>query len=128
MGIKRVNCDTLVRLPAYSHATIAGDFIYVSGILGTTPDKMEIVKGGVSKETEQILLHIKTILGQCHASLEDLVKVTVYLTDMDDFHDMNSAYLDAIRFEPPSRATVGVKELALGATVEMACVAYKPRG
>ncbi|MBU1340721.1 MAG: RidA family protein [Proteobacteria bacterium] len=127
MGIKKVNCDSLVRLPAFSHATIAGDFIYVSGILGTKHDKLEIVDGGVGKETEQILFHISTILRQCNAALEDMVKVSVYLTDMNNFHDMNSAYLDAIQFEPPSRITVGVKELALGASVEMECIAYKPK-
>lgn len=127
MGIQKINCGNLVRLPAFSHATIAGDFIYISGVLGTKHDKMEIVKGGVGKETEQILFHFSTILGQCQASLEDIVKINVYLTDMNLFHDMNSAYLENIQFEPPSRTTVGVKSLALGACVEMDCVAYKPK-
>lgn len=127
MGLKKVNCENLARLPVFSHAVIAGDFIYVSGILGTKYDRLEIVEGGVEKETEQILFHIGTILSECHSTLEDLVKVNVYLTDMENFHDMNSAYLDTIVFEPPSRITVGVKELALGASVEMDCVAYKPQ-
>jgi len=126
MGIIKINCENLARLPAFSHATIAGDFIYVSGILGTKHDKLEVVEGGITKETEQILFHIGTILHECKAALEDMVKVNVYLTDMNNFHDMNSAYLDAIQFEPPSRITVGVRELALGASVEMDCVAYKP--
>ncbi len=126
MSIKKVNCKNLAGIKAYSHAVIAGDFIYLSGILGTRQDKMEIIKGGVVKETEQILFHFENILGQCGAGLADIVKVTVYLTDMENFHDMNSAYLDVIQFEPPARATVGVKELALGASVEMDCVAYKP--
>ncbi|NOX35542.1 MAG: RidA family protein [Deltaproteobacteria bacterium] len=127
MGIQKINCESLARLPAFSHAAVAGDFIYVSGILGTKHDKLEIVEGGVGKQTEQVLFHIGTILSQCNAGLEDMVKVSVYLTDMDNFHDMNSAYLDAIQFEPPARITVGVKELALGALVEMDCIAYKPR-
>ncbi|MCD4675626.1 MAG: RidA family protein [Desulfobacula sp.] len=128
MGIKKINCDNLARLPAFSHAVIAGDFIYVSGILGTKQGEMQIVEGGVEKQTQQILFHIETILSQCNARLEDMVKVNIYLTDMDNFHDMNSAYLDTILFEPPSRITVGVKELALGASVEMDCIAYKPQG
>jgi 2-iminobutanoate/2-iminopropanoate deaminase len=127
MSVKKVNCDNLAGLKAFSHATIAGDFIFVSGTLGTRQDKMEIVDGGVIKETEQILFHFDNILRQCGATLEDIVKVSVYLTDMDSFHDMNSAYLDVIRFKPPARITVGVKELALGACVEMECVAYKPQ-
>ena len=127
MGVQKINCKNLSRLPAFSHAAVAGDFIYVSGTLGTKLDKLEIVEGGVSKQTEQILFHISTILGECNASLEDIVKVNVYLTDMNFFHDMNSAYLDAIQFEPPARITVGVKALALGASVEMDCIAYKPK-
>lgn len=126
MGIRKVNCSNLAGLKAFSHAVVAGDFIYVSGILGTKQDKMQIVEGGVIKETEQILFHFENILDHCNAGLEDIVKINVYLTDMDSFHDMNSAYLDVIRFEPPARITVGVKELALGASVEMDCVAYKP--
>ena len=128
MGIKKVNCNNLPGLKAFSHATVAGDFIFVSGTLGTKQDKMEIVEGGIVKETEQILFHLENILNQCGAALEDIVKVTVYLTDMDYFHDMNSAYLDVIQFEPPARITVGVKELALGACVEMECIAYKVQG
>nr|NJM01761.1 hypothetical protein [Desulfobacula sp.] len=93
MGVRKVNCENLVRLPVFSHAAVAGDFIYVSGILGTKHDKLEIVEGGVSKETEQILFHISTILNECRAGLEDMVKVNVYLTDMNSFHDMNSAIL-----------------------------------
>ena len=127
MSIQKVNCDNLAGLKAFSHAVIAGDFIYLSGILGTRQDKMEIVEGGVTRETEQILFHFENILGQCGATLEDIVKVNVYLTNMENFHDMNSAYLDVIRFEPPARITVGVKELALGAAVEMDCIAYKPQ-
>ena len=127
MGVQKINCENLARLPVFSHAAVAGDFIYVSGILGTKHNKLEIVEGGVSKQTEQILFHISTILSQCNASLEDIVKVNVYLTDMNYFHDMNSAYLDAIRFEPPARITLGVKELALGGSVEMDCIAYKPK-
>jgi 2-iminobutanoate/2-iminopropanoate deaminase len=127
MGIQKVNSTGLARLPVFSHAVIAGDFIYVSGILGTKHDKLALVEGGVTKETEQILFHMSTILNQCGASLEDIVKINVYLADMNHFHDMNSAYLDVIQFEPPARITVGVSELALGASVEMDCVAYKPR-
>lgn len=127
MNVQKINCANLSRLPAFSHAAVAGDFIYVSGTLGIKHDKLEIVEGGVSKETEQILFHISTILSECHARLEDIVKINVYLTDMNNFHDMNSAYLDAIQFDPPARITVAVKALALGASVEMDCIAYKPK-
>lgn len=126
MGIQKINCTGLVKLPAFSHAVMAGDFIYVSGTLGTKPGKMEVVEGGVEAQTSQILFHFETILGECGARLEDIVKVNVYLKDMDTFHDMNCAYLNVIKFEPPARITTGASDLALGADVEMDCIAYRP--
>jgi 2-iminobutanoate/2-iminopropanoate deaminase len=127
MGLTRVTVDGLARLPVFCHAVIAGDFIYVSGTLGTQPDSMELVAGGTAPETTQALRHIERILHACGASLSDLVKVNVFLADIGTFADMNAAYLDVIGSDPPARITVGRAELALGAAVEIDCVAYKPQ-
>ena len=128
MAVRKVNCKGPIQISAFNQAVIAGDFIYVSGVLGTKHEKTEIIDGGIEAQTTQILFHIETILSECGARLEDIVKITVYLKDMDTFHDMNSAYLDVIRFDPPARTTVGVYDLALGADVEMDCIAYHPTG
>jgi 2-iminobutanoate/2-iminopropanoate deaminase len=121
----RVNVEGLARLPVFSHAVVAGDFIYVSGTLGVKPDSMELVEGGTGPETTQTLHHIKTILEASGASLNDVVKVNVFLADMSTFKDMNEAYLKTIGSDPPARITVGRVDLALGAAVEIDCIAYK---
>lgn len=127
MSVQRVIADGLARLPAFSHAVVAGDFIYVSGTLGTQPDSMELVPGGTGPETTQALRNIERILQSCGASLDDLVKVNVFLADMATFATMNQAYLEVIGSDPPARITVGRAELALGAAIELDAVAYKPQ-
>jgi 2-iminobutanoate/2-iminopropanoate deaminase len=127
MKPRRVNVEGLARLPAFSHAVVAGDFIYVSGTLGVKPNSMELVEGGTGPETTQTLHHIETILEECGASLNDVVKVSVFLADMATFADMNEAYLKVMSSDPPARITVGRADLALGAAVEIDCIAYKRR-
>jgi len=127
MKPRRVNVEGLARLPAFSHAAVAGDFIYVSGTLGVKPNSMELVAGGTGPETTQTLHHIETILGACGASLEDVVKVNVFLADMGTFDEMNAAYLKVMGSDPPARITVGRADLALGAAVEIDCIAYNRR-
>ena len=124
---KKVTVSGLARLPAFCHAVIAGDFIYVSGTLGTKPGSRELVEGGTGPQTTQTLRHIERILQECDASLADLVKVNVFLADMQTFAAMNEAYLAVMGDEPPARITVGRAELALGAAVEIDAVAYKPQ-
>lgn len=126
MKTKKVNVSGLGRLSAFCHAAIAGDFIYVSGTLGSKSDSMELVEGGTGAETAQALQNIGIILKECGASLSDLVKVSVFLADIKTFPEMNDAYLEVMGSDPPARITVGGAELARGAAVEIDAVAYKP--
>lgn len=91
MKPRRVNVDGLARLPAFSHAVVAGDYIFVSGTLGVKPNSVELVDGGIVPKTTQTLHHIVSILDECGASLDDVVKVSVFLRDMGTFKDMNEA-------------------------------------
>ncbi|KPK30046.1 MAG: hypothetical protein AMK69_04570 [Nitrospira bacterium SG8_3] len=127
MRLRKVNVDGLARLPAFCHAVVAGDFIYVSGTLGMKPNSMDLVEGGTGPETTQTLRNIEVILKDCGASLDDVVKVDVFLKDMGMFSEMNEAYLAVMGSDPPARITVGRAELALGAAVEIDCIAYKPQ-
>jgi 2-iminobutanoate/2-iminopropanoate deaminase len=122
---KKVNAPGLARLPAFCHAVVAGDFIYVSGTLGTKPDSMELAEGGTGPETTQALRNIEVILTACGASLADLVKVNIFLADMQTFAEMNEAYLAVMGVDPPARLTVGRAALALGAAVEIDGIAYQ---
>ncbi len=127
MKLRKVNVDGLVRLPAFCHAVVAGDFIFVSGTLGVKPNSMDMIQGGTGPETTQTLRNIEAILKACGASLDDVVKVDVFLADMGRFAEMNEAYLSVMGANPPARITVGRAELALGAAVEIDCIAYKPQ-
>ena len=124
---ERINVDDVGRLPAFSHATIEGDTIYVSGTLGTLPGTFELAEGGTGPQTAQTLENIKTILAACGATLDDVLKVNVYLTDMSTFRAMNAAYLVFFSGDPPARITVGCSALALGAAVEIDCIARNPK-
>jgi enamine deaminase RidA (YjgF/YER057c/UK114 family) len=84
------------------------------------------VPGGIAAQTTQTLRNIETILAACGCGLADVAKVNVYLTDMASFAAMNQAYLGVFRADPPARITVGCTALALGALVEMDCVAFRP--
>jgi 2-iminobutanoate/2-iminopropanoate deaminase len=126
MNSKKVTVPGLAKLPAFCHAVIAGDFIFVSGTLGTKPNSRELVAGGTGPQTTQTLHHIESILAACNASLADVVKMNVYLADMGTFVEMNEAYIAVMGSDPPARITVGRAELALGAAVEIDAVAYKP--
>jgi 2-iminobutanoate/2-iminopropanoate deaminase len=106
---------------------IAGDFIYVSGTLGTKPGLMELVEGGTGPQTTQAIRNIEAILKECGASVADLVKVNVFLTDIQTFAEMNAAYLEVIGSDPPARITIGRSAFALkNAAVEIDVIAYKP--
>jgi 2-iminobutanoate/2-iminopropanoate deaminase len=126
MSARKVVVDGLGKLPAFCHAVVAGDFIFVSGTLGTKAGSFELVEGGTGPETRQTLDNIETILKGCGAGLSDLVKLNVFLADIGTFSEMNAAYLEKIGDDPPARITVGRAELALGAAVEIDGVAYKP--
>ena len=126
MSIKRVNVDGLMKLPAFSHAVVAGDFIYVSGSLGTMGETTDLAPGGTAGETKQVLHNMQEILTACGASMKDIVKMNVFLSDMGTFAEMNEVYMEIMGDGPPARITVGTAGLALGAAVEIDCIAFNP--
>lgn len=126
MRAERVVVDGVGRLPFFSHATVARGLIFVSGTLGTLPGKAELAAGGVGPETRQTLENIATILAGAGATLDDVVKVSVYVTDMSGFADMNAVYAGFFPDDPPARITLEVAGLALGAAVEIECIAQVP--
>ena len=123
--MEKVVVEGLARVPSFSHAVIAGDFVHVAGSLGTLGDTAELVEGGVGPETTQTIRNIERILEATGLGLGDVVKMNVYLSDMADFQVMNEAYMAAIGDDPPARTTVGGVDLALGGAVEIDCVAYR---
>jgi 2-iminobutanoate/2-iminopropanoate deaminase len=125
-GPRRVVVEGVGRLPAFAHATVAGDLIFVSGMLGTKPGSTELVDGGVGPQTRQALRNVEAILAAEGATLRDVAKCTVYLADMADYAAMNEAYAPLFEGSPPARATIAAGGLALDAALELDCIAQRP--
>ena len=123
--MEKVIVEGLARVPSFSHAVIAGDYVHVSGSLGTIDDTIELVDGGTGPQTTQTIKNIEKILSVCGLDLGHVVKAHVYLSDMSTFDEMNAAYMAAFGDSPPARTTVGGVDLALGGAVEIDCVAYQ---
>jgi 2-iminobutanoate/2-iminopropanoate deaminase len=124
MTVQRIDVAGIAKLPTFCHAVQAGDFLFISGTLGTVGDSTTLIAGGVREQTTQTLRNIETVLVSRGLGFGDLVKAQVFLTDMAAFADMNAAYLEVLGDELPARITVGCSALALGALVEIECTAY----
>ena len=112
----------------YSPAVRAGDYIFVSGQIPLDPITNQTRLGDIATETRQVLDNIRLNLEGCGATLRDVVKTTVFLTNVQDFAAMNAAYAEVFGDSKPARSTVGVAALPLpGAKVEIEAIAYKPR-
>ncbi|QMW03710.1 RidA family protein [Spirosoma foliorum] len=112
----------------FSMGVISNGLLFVSGQVGTDPQTSKVVAGGIEAETEQTILNIKGILEDAGASLDDVVSVTVYLSNMDDFAKMNTVYKKYFKEGAyPARTTVGVAKLVFGASVEMTMTAAMPK-
>ena len=111
-------------LGPYTPAVRAGDFIFVSGQVGIADGSL--ADGGVAGPTGQAVANLTAQLESMGASLTDVVKTTCFLIDMDAFSTFNDAYVDAMGSHRPARSTVAVRELPIGAVVEIEAVAYRP--
>jgi len=109
----------------YSQAVESKGVLFVSGQLGLDPATGSMVEGGIREQTERLLQNLKTILNAAGYNLEDVVKCTVYLKDINDFHAMNEVYAAFFDEAPPARAAFQVAALPLGALVEIEAVAVR---
>ncbi|NNE34719.1 MAG: RidA family protein [Rhodothermales bacterium] len=107
----------------YSQAVAAGGFVFCSGQIPFDPQTGEMVPGGVSAQTERVMLNLAAVLGEAGASLGSVVQTTVFLSDMGNFADMNTVYAQHFGDHRPARATVAVKTLPKNVDVEIACTA-----
>ena len=106
-----------------SSAVQVGNIIYLSGQVGVLPGTRQLVDTGVTKQTQQTLDNIKAVLTYAGSALERVFKCTVFLANIRDFDDMNRVYTTYFPKDPPARSTVAGSGLALGAKVEIECMA-----
>ena len=124
MKAKVIRYGKIGKVPL-SPAVRAGDYIFISGQV-PVDENNQLVKGGIEIQTEIVLNKIKTLLEQANSSLEDVIKTTVFLTNIDDFGAMNKVYQKIFLKNPPARSCFEGK-LAIDATIEVEAIAYSPR-
>ena len=110
----------------YSTATLAGETIYLSGMIGTDPAVQKPVEGGTLAQARQAFENIKTVLGELGATMNDVLKTTVYLTDIGEFGEVNRLYAEYCGPDYPARTCVEVSRLPLGLSIEVECIARRP--
>jgi 2-iminobutanoate/2-iminopropanoate deaminase len=107
----------------YSQGVESASQLFTSGQVGVDPATGKLVDGGVEAQTRRTLENIKAIIEAAGGHLEDVVKVTIYLVDMQDFKAFNAVYAEYFPSQPPARSTVAVAALPAGARVEIEAVA-----
>ena len=106
----------------YSQAARVGNTIWVSGQIGMDPATKELVKGDIEAQTRQVFENLKAIVVAAGASLDEVVKATVFLIDLSHFALVNKIMAEYFREPYPARAAVGVSALPRGAQVEVECI------
>ena len=109
----------------YSQAIQVGNLVYTSGQIPIDPATGTFVEGGIKAQTRQSLLNVQAILKEVGLTMDNVLKTTVFLADMNDFADMNSVYAEFFAEPYPARSAVAVKTLPKNALVEIEVVAAK---
>jgi 2-iminobutanoate/2-iminopropanoate deaminase len=107
----------------YSQAIKANGFVFISGQLALRPGEKELMGGEIGAQTEQVFSNLRAVLEESGSSLDQLVKTTVFLQNLDDFAGMNEVYAKHVGSTPPARSTVEVAKLPSGALVEIEAIA-----
>lgn len=113
-------------LGPYSHGAVAsGELVYLSGQTPVDPETGALVEGGIAEQTRRVFANLAAVLEADGLTLDDAVKVNVYLTDMADFSAMNDVYAQVFSAPFPARTTVAVAGLPLGARIEIELTAAR---
>jgi len=113
----------------YSQAVVYGGLAYLSGQIPIDPLSNKVIEGGISAQTERVLENIKAILEACGASLDSVLKTTVFLKDMEDFTPMNQVYERYLGKNAPARSTVQAAKLPrdVGVEIDVIAAVTEPR-
>jgi 2-iminobutanoate/2-iminopropanoate deaminase len=110
----------------YSHAVIAAGLLFCSGQTPLDPDSGELVGATPGEQADRCLRNLQAVCAAAGASLDDAVRLTIYLTDMDAFAQVNEVYGSFFQADPPARVTIGVASLPKGADVEIDAIVALP--
>ncbi len=107
----------------YSQAIQVGNLVYTSGQIPINPLTGTVVEGGIKEQTRQSLQNVKAILQEAGLTMQNVIKTTVFMADMNDFADMNAVYAEFFSEPYPARSAVAVKTLPKGVMVEIEVIA-----
>lgn len=122
LEVEHYSANPDMQLP-FSDAVKVGNMLYLSGKIGNIPGTPQLAEGGIAGETRQTLENIKASLEKYGSSLDEVVKCTVFLADIAEWGAMNEVYVTYFPVNPPARSALGSSGLALGARVEIECLA-----
>lgn len=114
--------DAPAAVGPYSQGIVAGDFAFLSGQIPIDPKTRQIITGGIEAQTHQVMQNIKAVVKAAGADMARVVKMTVFLTDMDDFSTVNGIYEQYFSGILPARSVIQVSALPMGANIEMEAV------
>lgn len=124
MTRKRIQTDNApAAVGPYSQAIVANGLVFTAGQVPLVPETGKLIQGDIQAQTRQALDNVKAVLEAAGSSLAQVVKVTVYLDDINDFAAMNEVYATYFTGEPPARSAFEVARLPLGAQIEIEAVA-----
>jgi len=117
--------DAPAPIGPYSQAVLANGFLYVSGQIPINPATGELTMDSVKSETEQVMRNLNAVLIEAGFEFADILKTTIFLSDMALFAEVNEVYGSYFESDFPARETVAVKGLPKGVNVEISVIAYK---
>ncbi len=125
MSRKAYSAPNAVTVGPYSHAVDAGNLLYLSGQTPLDPTTGQLAAGGIAEQTAQCFANLFAVLAAAGLTPNQVIKVNVYLTDMNDFSAMNTVYAKQFKQPYPARTTIGVASLPLGARIEIELIARR---
>lgn len=123
MSKKVFNTPDAVIVGPYSQAVEAGNLIYFSGQIPVDPETGKLIEGDITAQTQQCFENLLKVLNYTNMTTDNIVKVTVFMTDMNDYASVNTVYAKYFSAPYPARTAVAVKALPLGANVEIEVIA-----
>ena len=109
----------------YSPALLVNDTLYISGQVPINIETGQLITENIELATDQVLRNIKALLAEASMTLENVVKCTIFMTDLNEFQKMNAVYASYFEGVAPARETVEISRLPMDATIEISCIAIK---
>ncbi len=125
MSRTAIDAPNAAAVGPYSHGVWAGDLVYLSGQTPLDPATGKLVEGDVAAQAQQCFKNLFGVLAAAELTPNHVIKVNVYLTDMNDFAAMNAVYATQFEKPFPARTTIGVASLPLGASIEIEMIARR---